>query len=242
MAKPGFKLDFVKSSNINIQDFKVDSILDETFSNIGPNSLVPTISNVPNKINISSYEITNFQKYNPIYSMLFDLTPKNYNEISLNHRFHICNLNEIQDMTTGEKIAKPIFVKFSPLLDPIRYMIGKYDINNGWTTNLPTYDVDTDVSINMVSDPNSQSNKEKTKIVSKMCNPLNASYIDAFFSYLTSITLHEHGVQHGVDFYGSFLGIQKRFKTNIEDDLEYLSNSDFFNENIGKIMTIENQK
>lgn len=40
-----------------------------------------------------------------------------------------------------------------------------------------------------------------------------------------------------MDYYGSFLGIQKDFRVNVTDDLEYISSSDFFVKNIGIIYT-----
>jgi hypothetical protein len=43
---------------------------------------------------------------------------------------------------------------------------------------------------------------------------------------------------HGIDFYGSFLGIQDKYKMNITDDLEYLNGSPFFLSNVGKYFTI----
>ena len=40
----------------------------------------------------------------------------------------------------------------------------------------------------------------------------NSSYVDGFFSYLSSKLLNEYGFVHGIDFYGSFLGIKKNIK------------------------------
>ena len=54
--------------------------------------------------------------------------------------------------------------------------------------------------------------------------------MDNFFYYLNSKLLHVHKFQNSLDYYGSFLGIQKHFKFNIADDLEYLLQSDHFNE------------
>jgi hypothetical protein len=41
-----------------------------------------------------------------------------------------------------------------------------------------------------------------------------------------------------LDYYGSFLGIQEKFKMNIADDLEYVSSSPFFKENLGKLFVV----
>ena len=62
-----------------------------------------------------------------------------------------------------------------------------------------------------------------------MTDPNNSSFIDGFFAFLTSQTLHQHNFIHGVDYYGSFLAIKNNYRINIIDDLEYLLQSEFFN-------------
>jgi hypothetical protein len=39
---------------------------------------------------------------------------------------------------------------------------------------------------------------------------------------------HKYEFSHGIDFYGSYLGIQEKYKIDITDDYEYLLDSDFF--------------
>ena len=102
---------------------------------------------------------------------------------------------------------KKRFYKFSPLLDPIKYLTGKYDIENNDLFNLPKL--------------NSKNCHEK--IVDKN----NSAYIDSFATYLTSQLLNKHNFIHGLDFYGSYIGI-KEFNIDIIDDIEYLYDSDFF--------------
>jgi hypothetical protein len=121
----------------------------------------------------------------------------------------------------GNSKNVPIFVKYSPLLDPIRYLSGKYDIFDERTTALP------------------QLTSTENMCNSKMIDKNNASYIDGFFSYLTSKTLHNHGNVHGVDYYGSYLCKQREFSTNIYDDVEYLIDCAFFNSNEEKLFTLE---
>jgi hypothetical protein len=168
------------------------------------------------------YKLSHLQQYNPTYSQFFDLNSNNYNNISLNHLHQIKNLHEVTNIVTQETIKKEIFIKFSPLLDPIRYMIGKYDLSNNNLSHLPTV--------------TSENVKTNEKIA--LCN--NASYVDNFFNFLTSILLNHHKFDHGIDYYGSFLGIQNKFKMNVEDDIEYLATSPFFLESIGKNVTLEN--
>ena len=162
-------------------------------------------------------EISKLQNYIPIYQNFFALNDTNFNNINLNHKYF---LHEILEKESSNKFLAEIidqsaniqktniFLKFSPLLDPIRYMVGKYDTNDTDLLNLPLYE--------------SKNSHPKAR------DKNNSAYIDGFFTYLTSQIKHNHNFIHGVDYYGSFLGIQDNFKINIIDDLEYLNDSDFF--------------
>jgi hypothetical protein len=141
--------------------------------------------------------------------------------IGLNHPYHMTDLEHVFDISNQTVIEKPVFIKYSPLLDPVRYMIGKYESNKHLLNELPTI-ASTDLTC-----------------IPKIASYNNASYIDCFFSYLTSSLLHHHGFLHGLDFYGTYLGIQKQFRFCATDDIDYLRNSDFFNENVGKHFYIE---
>jgi len=131
------------------------------------------------------------------------------------------NMNLIYDIRNDLVMEKPVFIKFSPLLDPIRYMIGKYDVTDPRIRTMPSIN-STEESIN-----------------SKILSHQNSSYIDCFFSYLTSGLLHNHGFLNGVDFYGSYLGVQDSFRACVTDDLDYLRESEFFNKNVGVLFSVE---
>jgi len=175
-------------------------------------------------------DIENPQNYIPIYNNFFGLNDTNYNNINLNHHF---SLNEIVDPVKEYNVfkcclkppsnvveIKNVFFKFSPLLDPVKYMIGKYDASDNNLLNLPDF------------------NNNNCHAKSRDNN--NSAYVDGFFTYLTSQLLHNHGFINGLDYYGSFLGIKKGFKVNVIDDLEYLSDSDFFNKNKGELFKLDN--
>ena len=163
------------------------------------------------------FSIKELQCYNPIYNTFFEMTDMNYDTIALNHRYHIQDLDHVLDKESSNVVEKEIFIKFAPLLDPIRYLIGKYKSQEG-IRDLPTY----------------SSVKHD-----KLANPNNASYIDNFFCYLSSQLLNTHEFIHGVDYYGSFLGVQKKFKMNLADDMDYLSQSEYFIQQKGKLYEIE---
>jgi hypothetical protein len=73
----------------------------------------------------------------------------------------------------------------------------------------------------------------------KMRDVNNSSYVDAFFTYLTSQVLHEHGFLHGLDFYGSYLAVQDEFTVNVYDELEYFNTCDFFLKHNNKLFRVD---
>ena len=79
----------------------------------------------------------------------------------------------------------------------------------------------------------SDNDKENHYCHSKVLDTNNSAYVDGFFSYLSSQLLHTHDFIHGIDFYGSYLAIQKDFIVNIFDDQEYLMKNEFFKDKNG---------
>ena len=173
-------------------------------------------------------DIENVQNYIPIYNNFFSLNSTNYNGINLNHKFALSSIVEkktnhifvckVKDEHDNYQV-KDVFFKFSPILDPLKYMIGKYQ-KQGYTFDLLP---------KLEELYNSDGNNEKPH--PKVFDVNNSAYTDSFFSYLTSQLLHNNNFIHGLDFYGSFLGIKNNFSVNVCDDLEYLADSEFFNTN-----------
>ena len=181
-------------------------------------------------------EIHNIQNYIPLYKKFFTFSKNNFNNINLNNKLHLrminekfntniynCNLIDCSSNITD----KFSFFKFSPLIDPIKYMAGKYDLSN--TNILPNYNETNDL------------NADK-KIYEKINDCNNSAYIDSFFSYLSSQLLNNYGFVHGIDFYGSFLGNKKNYQLNIYDDVDYLNDNDFFYKNNDVLFKIEDIK
>lgn len=174
------------------------------------------------------------QNYIPIYSKFFSLNQSNYNLINLNHVYHVCDLKEknnnndlifdskLKHITNDESftINSKIYIKIAPLLDPCKYILGKYNHLDPNLLNLPDID-------------------KKFTVHPKILDENNAAYVDSFFYYLTSQLLNEHKFIHGTDFYGSFLGIKNNFKIDVIDDIDYLIQSDFFNKNKGILFNVD---
>jgi hypothetical protein len=179
----------------------------------------------------------NLQNYIPLYRRFFSLSETNHNNINLNHRHHVVSFaagaskNTVSAMiesSADSELPTAAFIKYSPMLDPIKYLSGKYDMSANDLLVLPKYDTENDVV------PSSLHQK-------KMHDPNNSSCVDSFFTYLTSQALHTHGFAHGLDFYGSFLANQDEFTVNAYDDLEYFSTCDFFLKNRNELFRLDEE-
>lgn len=181
-------------------------------------------------------QLTRIQNYIPIYERFFSLNNTNWNSINLNHKWYIsdikdtkkyeddnvymCKLKHICDDSDELTSVQKVFIKMAPLLDPYKYLVGKYNHNDPQLFQLPSLD-------------------KSLKLHPKIVEPNNSSYIDGFFSFLTSQLLNEHNFIHGVDYYGSFLAIKNDYKLNIIDDIDYLVQSDFFKNHQNTLFKVE---
>ena len=174
------------------------------------------------------------QNYVPVYDRFFTLTESNYKNVNLNHTWYLTSVKEkiydednsylgnVKNINNQKVKSKPLFFKYAPLLDPYKYLLGKYDISNPNLFALP-----------------SREESEQSLVHSKMKDVNNAAYVDGLFVYLSSFLIHNNNFINGVDFYGSFLSIKQKYRINVEDDIEYLMKSHFFNEHKNKLFTVD---
>jgi hypothetical protein len=103
--------------------------------------------------------LSDVQNYIPIYERFFSLNNTNYNSINLNHIWNISdikdikhkdkdselphiyscklkNINDDEDLSLNQKV----FIKMAPLLDPFKYLVGKYNYTDTSLFNLPSID------------------------------------------------------------------------------------------------------
>lgn len=179
--------------------------------------------------NPDGMNVTDPQNYVPLYHKFFSLSDKNYDSINLNHVKYLESVGNMKDSNIfecevvdekGTRSKKDVFFKYSPLLDPVKYMMGKYDTNDENLMMLPKFDTKNGHA--------------------KIRDPNNSAYVDSFFTYLTSQLYHSHGFVHALDFYGSFLANKKDFRVNIADDVEYLNDSEFFHLNRSSLFEVDN--
>ena len=179
--------------------------------------------------------LSNVQNYSPIYKKFFSLNETNYNSVNLNHQWFLKDIKNVnydfkhlyscalQNVKTNDIKEKDVFFKMAPLLDPFKYIIGKYDTTDTTLFNLPVHESIT----------------TNQPVHSKLLDENNSAYVDGMFSFLSSTLIHKYNFVHAVDYYGSFLAIKNAFKLNVIDDLEYLYKSDFFNKHKNNLFDIE---
>lgn len=177
--------------------------------------------------------LSQVQNYIPIYKRFFLLNETNYNSLNLNHPWFLTTIkNNVDDSknlyscsiqhSESRKIKKKnVFFKMAPLLDPFKFLIGKYNVNDPTLLKLPNF------------------NSDIGDVHPKILDSNNSAYVDGFFSFLASMLIHNHNFINGVDYYGSFLGIKNNFKLNVIDDLEYLCKSEFFNKNKNQAFQVD---
>ena len=176
--------------------------------------------------------MSDMQNFIPIYTRFFSLNDTNYNGINLNHEWYLSGANKFENdnniykckvKNTNNNKQKDVmgFFKMAPLLDPYKYLIGKYNVNDENLFVLPQL-TSSDLDCN-----------------AKFVDQNNSAYVDGFFTFLTSGLKQNHKFSHGIDYYGSFLGIKNDFTFNVYDDIDYLNNSDFFNKNKNVLFKID---
>lgn len=165
--------------------------------------------------NLEEFRVNDVQAYNPIYKRFFKIDEDTYNCLALDHAIQVADL--------APPLEEQVFVKFSPLLDPLSFLRGKYNLDDPKVRALPQW---SDTSDN---------------VLPKMLDPNNSSYVDAFFCYLSSKLKETRGFVHGVDFYGSFLAKQERFKYNVADDLDYILKCPEFHKNLNKHFVVDQE-
>ena len=80
------------------------------------------------------YDMTHIQNYIPIYRNIFLLNENNYNKITLNTTETLLTLS-----ITSQLNIENIHVKFAPIMDPFRYIMGKYSQYTEELFCLPTF-------------------------------------------------------------------------------------------------------
>jgi len=172
------------------------------------------------------------QNYNPLYSKINGLSNSldilKENDVTSNEQ-KLVRVNKkiseneyevtILDKNSGKEQNENIFIKFSPLLNPLGYLTGKYNHEDPKLFTLP--------------------NIGKSQLSHEKMNDLNNNaYLDSFYCYLTS-KLKKKGFVHGLNFYGELLAVKNNYIINIADDLSYVDKSSFFSKYYNKLFSVQ---
>jgi len=158
--------------------------------------------------------------YVPLYERFFALNATNWNHVNLQLPWSVHDVHDAEggiSVSDGNSEVKrtSAFFKYSPLLDPTRYLSGGYA--DTVVTTLPLF---------------------QTLGFPKLSDVNNSSYVDAFFYFLSNhLQTANASFHNGLAFYGTFLGLKHKFVYNLEDD--YIMQTTFFSENQGKLFTTE---
>jgi hypothetical protein len=207
-------------------------------------------------VQYNPYKITQCQLYCPIYTQFFKMHSSNYNSIGLNSKFYfdtdgciICDEPE-----ASAPSLENVHVKSCPLVNPFYYLCGNYGDNVPLENMIPVWNGGTDANGKNAKDEDAKVEDAKVEDANGMnvhSNRIannsiamnqylrrnvnyanNSAFIDAFFVYLSSQGKNRHGMVHGIDFYGTCIGIQELARFDATDDMYYLSESPFFYKSI----------
>ncbi len=165
------------------------------------------------------FAFESIQLYNPILSTLSNQIVKGDSQI-MNQQYFFNAPDSIINIDSREVFPKSMFIKYSPLLDVYSYLIGKYE---------------KDSSLNILPSLNTE------ECFKKYNSPHSISYVDSFFCYLSGRMFSERKIVNAIDYYGSFVGIQKIFKTPITEDVEYLNKCPYFISNVNTKFKIDHE-
>ena len=166
---------------------------------------------------ISNQEFEMITKQSPIHDYLdisFETTIQSYVERKDNNVFLV---------ETNENEQKEVFIKYITLIDFLKFLIGKY--KNDDLEQLPCR----------------EEKDENSKYEKYINDKNNYAYVDSLFYYITSDFSKKHHFPHSIGCFDQFICKKKECKINIADDLEYLCDSNYFNENINKLYHFEDQ-
>uniref|UniRef100_A0A6C0H5U4 Protein kinase domain-containing protein n=1 Tax=viral metagenome TaxID=1070528 RepID=A0A6C0H5U4_9ZZZZ len=166
-------------------------------------------------------ELYETQNYLPIYNDYFNYVKTPESGLNLNNRKIVYSIKKkikenvvrgvIVDTKTGNKKNKDVYIKISGIRDPYRYLMGKLKKEGEKIFDLPK-----------------MNDKNKSN---------NSTYVDGLFYYITSKLLELYGFVHGIEYYGSFIGIKNNYLLDITDDLDILEMYPFFKSNNGILYT-----
>jgi hypothetical protein len=162
------------------------------------------------------FDENDITQYNPLHNIVNIVPEKKVREYS-----ERLSYNKFA-FVDADGITRTCFKKFITLIDYVKFLIGKYNPEE------------------MNSLPSIESANNANQVQEYINSQHNYAYVDGFFYYLTSKLL-KGGFVHGLDFYDNYVCLTKNCELNIADDFDYLTDSNFFNEQINKLFRFKDE-
>ena len=121
-------------------------------------------------------------------------------------------------------VVKEVFVKYITLVDFLKYLTGKYKHEN------------------LTILPDTQEPVDGCQYKKYICDKNNYAYVDSLFYYISGKMKDERNFLHGIECYDMFICQKKNCRINVSDDLEYLCESNYFTQNLGKKFKFEDNE
>lgn len=174
----------------------------------------------------SETDLYQLQNYQPMYNDFFVLKDTNYANICFNHKEYIVEILEkginehcyLVKLSSGRE--ETIFIKYISIIDPLHYLVGKYESVDESIRRLPQYN--------------------EVHTIEKVDNKNNVAYIDSLFYFLATKLSDEYNFPHCVKYYDSFLGLKRNFKYDVYDEVHIIEESDYFNKEYNKKFKFDN--
>ena len=167
------------------------------------------------------------QNYNPIHEQFFELSNSNAQNVVFKAPDYITKIKckhgdthytIVTSDSNGSSKEVDTFVKFCPILDPLKHVAGCYteeDIHG-----LPSFGGECHAH-------------------PKASRANNSAYIDMMCSLLSSHLNATTKIPNLLKFYGSFIGVKENYRYMITDDIDTAYESNFFTNNLGSKFVLE---
>ena len=167
---------------------------------------------------ISQNELYDIQEYNPIYTEFKDdeTIHKRTNRIQ---KIISKKSDNVYYALMDDGVERDIFIKYTPLLDPIRYMVGRY--------------------IPPIAIPSCSEDLNKNDILDNVKSIHNIAYVESMFYMLSNILADKYKFPHAVTLFDSYLARKKSYILDITDDLDFIEEYPYFHKQHGKLFRIK---
>jgi hypothetical protein len=167
---------------------------------------------------ISEKELYDIQEYNPIYTEFQD--DENVHKRTNRIRKIIQKKNDnIYHVVLEDGVERDVFIKYTPLLDPVRYMIGRYK---------PPIII-----------PSCPQDLDKNDILDNVKSIHNIAYVESMFYMLSNILVDKYKFPHAVTLFDSYLARKKSYMLDITDDLDFVEEYPYFHKQHDKLFHIK---